>query len=458
MSSSTTSSTAKMPKGIPFIIGNEAAERFCYYGMRAILVVYMTQYLFGMNGQLAHVDEPTAKGWYHLFCSAAYFTPLIGAIISDVFWGKYKTIMRLSIVYAIGCFVLALVSNTAGMVVGLTLIAIGSGGIKPVVSANVGDQFTKENQHLIKKVFSVFYFAINFGSFFSTLLTPLLLECYGPKVAFSVPGFLMLLATLVFWIGRTRFTVMPPSGIKQYKDALTSPEGKKALLHLSGFFLIISFFWMLFDQSSAAWILQADRMDRVVDLRFWIFQADWMRFEPLASQTHAMNPIMVMLFIPVFTYGIYPWIQKLVNVTPMRKMTVGMLVAALSFVIIAVAEQHLQDGEVVHIIWQFWAYILLTMAEIMVSITSLEFAYTQAPTNMKSIIMGLYLLSTTIGNLFTAAVNFFIINPDGTVKLQGADYYWFFTALIVLASAIFGVASIFYKEESYIQEHGQAAT
>ncbi|MBF0105454.1 MAG: POT family MFS transporter [Deltaproteobacteria bacterium] len=458
MNLQTNSGAAEMPKGVPYIIGNEAAERFCYYGMRAILVVYMTQYLFNMQGQLAKVDPATAKAWYHLFSSAVYFTPLMGAVISDVFWGKYLTIIRLSLVYAVGCFVLALFGNTAGMFVGLTLIAIGSGGIKPVVSANVGDQFTKDNQHLMKKVFSIFYFAINFGSFFSTLLTPVLLKWYGPKVAFSVPGFLMILATLVFWVGRKRFTVVPPAGIRQYKDALLSPAGKKALIHLSGFFLIVSFFWMLFDQSSAAWILQAEKMDRVVDLRFFIFQYDWLHFELLASQTHAMNPVLVMILIPIFTYGIYPALQKFFNVTSLRKMTLGMFVAALSFVIIAMAEAHLQNGEVVGVIWQLWAYILLTCAEVMVSITALEFAYTQAPPNMKSIIMGLYLLSVTLGNLIAAGVNYFIKNPDGSEKLAGADYFWFFTILMVIAAVVFAISSKFYKEESYIQEDaGKAA-
>jgi len=97
-----------LPSGIPYIIGNEAAERFSFYGMRAILVVFMTQYLLGDNGELAVMSEDDAKGWYHYFLSAVYFTPILGALLADGVLGKFRTIILLSIVYVIGNFVLAL--------------------------------------------------------------------------------------------------------------------------------------------------------------------------------------------------------------------------------------------------------------------------------------------------------------------------------------------------------------
>src|SRR5690606_20028323 len=128
-----------------------------------------------------------------------------GALLADVFWGKYKTILTLSIVYCLGHLALALDETRLGLSVGLGLIAIGSGGIKPCVSAHVGDQFGKKNFHLVSKIFSWFYFSINFGSFISTLMTPWLLRNYGPHWAFGVPGGLMLIATIVFWMGRKRF-------------------------------------------------------------------------------------------------------------------------------------------------------------------------------------------------------------------------------------------------------------
>src|SRR5512135_2395608 len=146
--------TDRMPPGIPFIIGNEAAERFCFYGMRTILVVFMTKYLLDPSGVLPVMQPEEAKGWFHLFVSAVYFLPFLGAIFSDAFWGKYRTILWLSLVYCLGSLALAWDSTRLGLLLGLSLIALGSGGIKPCVSANVGDQFGQRNQHLLSKAFS----------------------------------------------------------------------------------------------------------------------------------------------------------------------------------------------------------------------------------------------------------------------------------------------------------------
>src|SRR5258708_3761445 len=99
--------TTEMPPGVPYIVGNEAAERFSYYGMRAILYVFMTQYLMNAQGQPDHMTEEEARGFTHLFFASAYFFPLIGAIVADLFLGKYLTIMSLSIVYCLGHLSLA---------------------------------------------------------------------------------------------------------------------------------------------------------------------------------------------------------------------------------------------------------------------------------------------------------------------------------------------------------------
>src|SRR5438552_12449749 len=90
-----------MPPGIPYIVGNEAAERFNFYGMRAVLVVFMTKYLVDRSGAPAPMNENDANYWYHQFLSANYFFPTLGAIVSDAFWGKYKMIIRLSLVYCL---------------------------------------------------------------------------------------------------------------------------------------------------------------------------------------------------------------------------------------------------------------------------------------------------------------------------------------------------------------------
>jgi POT family proton-dependent oligopeptide transporter len=133
--------TDKMPPGVPYIVGNEAAERFSYYGMNGILVFFMTHYLLNRQGQPAHMDPDQAGAWYHTFVSCVYLLPLLGALLGDAILGKYRTILYLSIVYCFGHLTLALDHTRVGLALGLGLIALGAGGIKPCVSANVGDQF-----------------------------------------------------------------------------------------------------------------------------------------------------------------------------------------------------------------------------------------------------------------------------------------------------------------------------
>ena len=216
--------TDKMPPGILYIVGNEAAERFSYYGMNSILVIFMTHYLLDARGQADTMTAAQAEAWYHTFTSFAYILPVLGAFLADAILGKYRTILILSIVYCFGHFTLAINDTRLGLVAGLGLIALGAGGIKPCVSANVGDQFGASNQHLLPRVFSWFYFSINFGSAFSTILIPQLLDRHGPRVAFGTPGIFMVIATIVFWLGRKKFAHIPPVGVRNYAKELFQRE------------------------------------------------------------------------------------------------------------------------------------------------------------------------------------------------------------------------------------------
>ena len=437
--------TTGMPKGIPYIIGNEAAERFSFYGMRTILVIFMTRYLMDSAGNPALMTGDEAKSYYHLFVSAVYFLPILGAIIADVFFGKYRTIISLSVVYCLGHLALALDETRLGLAIGLTLIAIGSGGIKPCVSAHVGDQFGKTNQNLLGKMFSWFYFSINLGAFASTLLTPWLLKNYGPHVAFGVPGLLMLLATVFFWMGRNKFVHIPAGG-KAFLKETFSREGLGSMAKLFTIYVFVAMFWALFDQTGSAWVLQAERMNR-----------HFLGFEWLSSQIQAINPILIMVFIPIFSYVVYPAINKVFVLTPLRKIAIGFFVTVPAFLIPALVQARIDAGEVPSIAWQFLAYAIITAAEVFVSITCLEFSYTQAPKKMKSLVMACFLMSVSLGNIFTGAVNFFIQNPDGTSKLAGPSYFLLFAGAMLLTAIIFIPVAMFYKEETYIQDEDDAA-
>lgn len=430
--------TDKMPPGIPYIVGNEAAERFSFYGMRAILVVFMTQYLRDASGMLAPMNEAEASTWYHLFLSTNYFFPIFGAIIADAFFGKYRTIFWLSLVYCGGHLALALDDTRLGLVIGLTLIAIGSGGIKPCVSANVGDQFGVSNQHLLSKAFGWFYFSINFGSFFSILLIPWVLENHSANLAFGIPGILMAIATVIFWLGRYKFVHIPPAGRSFLRENFNR-AGWATIGRIAILYVFVAIFWSLWDQSGGRWVLQATKMDLTFAGFTW-----------LPSQIQAVNSIMILAFIPLFQYLIYPAIDKIFPLNPLRKIGLGIFVSGVAFLVSAWIESRISAGATPNIAWQLPAYALLTAAEIMVSITALEFAYTQAPKHMKSVIMSLYLLAISAGNLITAAVNFAIARLD--LELQGANYYLFFTALAMAASVIYVFFARRYREQTHLQD------
>jgi POT family proton-dependent oligopeptide transporter len=364
---------------------------------------------------------------------------MIGAVVSDAFFGKYKTIFWLSLVYCAGSVVLALDHTRLGLTLGLTLIAIGSGGIKPCVSSHVGDQFGSDNQHLLSRAFGWFYFSVNFGSFFSILLIPWLLEHYGPMPAFGVPAVLMLLAAFVFWLGRFKFAHIPPTGKTFLRDTFCK-EGMLTLGRIAIIYAFVAIFWSLWDQSGGEWVTQAEKMN-----------LDFAGITWLSSQIQALNAIMILAFIPLFQYLIYPAIDKVYPLTPLRKIGLGLIVTGLSFFVSAWIETQIAAGLRPNIGWQIPAYALLSAGEVMVSITGLEFAYTQAPKHMKAMVQALYLLAVSAGNFFTAAVHWFIANPDGSVKLHGAAYYNFFAWLSIGCVVVYVFIAKAYQEKSYLQ-------
>lgn len=435
-----------MPQGIPYIIGNELAERFSFYGMRAILYLFMTTALVTHGGAADLMSAAKAKEWTHYFIAAVYFTPLLGALISDLWLGKYKTIICLSLVYCLGHVALAIDNTRSGLVVGLSLIAIGAGGIKPCVSAHVGDQFASTNAHLLSKAFNWFYLSINLGAVVSQLLTPLLLEWYGPHVAFGVPGVLMFVATVVFWMGRNTFAHVPADRAGFIKD-FCDPKFLRALAGLIPLFILIAAFWSIFDQSTSAWVEQAKKMD---------LHVFGMELNP--AQVQAINPFFILVLIPVFTLVIYPKVGKFTEFTPLRRIGVGFLLTLATIYVSAWIEQQISAGAKPSIGWQALSFLLITSAEILISITALEFSYTQAPRRLKSLIMSLDLLSVALGNFFTARVNAYIEKVGAAANLSGANYWWFFLKVTAVTTVLFMIVSLFYKGRTYLQDEAEATS
>ncbi|XP_045396120.1 solute carrier family 15 member 2 isoform X2 [Lemur catta] len=348
------------PLSIAFIVVNEFCERFSYYGMKAVLTLYFLYFL--------HWNEDTSTSIYHAFSSLCYFTPILGAAIADSWLGKFKTIIYLSLVYVLGHVIKSLgalpilggpVVHTVLSLVGLSLIALGTGGIKPCVAAFGGDQFEEKHADERTRYFSVFYLSINAGSLISTFVTPMLrgdVQCFGEDcyaLAFGVPGLLMVIALVVFAMGSKMYKKPPPEGnivaqvfkcvwnrsedipkrqhwldwaAEKYPKQLIADV--KALTRVLFLYIPLPMFWALLDQQGSRWTLQATKMNG--NLGFFVLQPD---------QMQVLNPFLVLVFIPLFDLVIYRLISKCgINFSSLRKMAVGMILACLAFAVAAAVE------------------------------------------------------------------------------------------------------------------------
>lgn len=500
-----------LPPQTKYIIGNEACERFCFYGMKAILMVYMTDVLL--------MSKNNAQEIVHLFNAVIYVLPLIGAWLADKFLGRYKTILFISLIYCLGNAVLA-TSDLAPCVetkkqilfCGLFIIAIGTGGIKPCVSAFVGDQAGGFDSRTMTRIYSAFYWSINFGSFFAMLIIPFVRDNWGYGIAFAIPGIFMALSTFVFWLGHptykhkapaqpdfisilicrvfggarkacekfggekvaattatalriAAFIVIAPivialavmayngaeelatlSGLDEtqvslcallavvlYTVAITvaglklaatlrvrnffgtlgsmifntkeqtvqlyneeDRKGARNMVRILITFLLVIPFWSLFDQTASSWLIQGKSMH---ELHFSLFGLD-INFG--AEQMQSLNPLLVMGLIPMLTLLVYPKVKKLAR--PLVRMGVGIVLAGISFGLVAVLQSILDSGVQLNILWQGIPYLVLTVAEILVSTTGLEYAYTAAGEKLKSIVSSFWSLTIALGNVLVICI------------------------------------------------------
>ncbi len=509
------------PPQTKYIVGNEACERFSFYGMKSILVLYMVNALA--------MSESDAMEVAHLFNALIYILPLLGAWIADRFLGRYRTILYVSLFYCLGHGVLATADLTQSLEIkrwilltGLFIIALGAGGIKPCVSAFVGDQVGGFDSKTMTRVYAAFYWSVNFGSFFSFLVIPWVHKNWGYSWAFAIPGIFMALATFIFWCGRRQyrhkapaqpefvpalmcrmfrgakvacerfggaavsrststaiqiaaFIVVAPivfllgaqvqdgavtlaalsgagetaagfcglaalllyvaalilAGLKaaasfglqnffgttgsmifnkrSVTEQLYSDEQRKEarnMLRVLTVFLLIIPFWSLFDQTSTSWILQGRTMQ---EIQFSIFGVS---FFFGAEEMQSINPAFVMTLVPILTLLVYPYIGKWSS--PLKRMGLGIVLAGGSYGIVAWLQTRLDAGEQLSILWQIIPYFVITVAEILVSTTGLEYAYTSAGDKLKSIVSSFWYLTSTMGNFLVIYLTGLVNHPAST--------------------------------------------
>eukprot|EP01114_Cavostelium_apophysatum_P016447 TRINITY_DN4682_c0_g1_i1.p1 TRINITY_DN4682_c0_g1~~TRINITY_DN4682_c0_g1_i1.p1 ORF type:complete len:512 (+),score=76.92 TRINITY_DN4682_c0_g1_i1:149-1684(+) len=455
------------PTSVYFILANEVCERFSFYGMKAVLYLYLNEYL--------HFSKENSYSIYHAFILIAYLFPILGGVLSDAYLGKYRTILYLSIVYALGSIAMSVTAIPGitgnpphwwGITIGLPLIAFGTGGIKPCVSAFGGDQFTVDQEDMLATFFNFFYLSINIGSVASIFLTPLLRIHVGYYASFGVPAVLLIIATICFFAGRNSYKHVPPGtnaigtvfrvirfaiaemwrmrrvkniAVSHWLDRAEARFSKETIVEVKSVLAVIwvliplPIFWALFDQSGSTWVEQAKEMDLSVG-----------KWKIAPDQTGTLNPLCVLFLVPLFDRIVYPFLTKKLKIQmrPLRRMKIGMIFTAISFAIAGGLQMFIDKNPgKVSVAWQIPQNVIMTTGEVMISISGLEFSYSQAPKSMKSVIMSMWLLTVAIGN----AVVILVVK---STPLKLAYSFFLFGGLMLV---FFGIFLLITRNYRYVE-------
>jgi len=259
----------------------------------------------------------------------------------------------------------------------------------------------------------------------------------------------MALATLILWLGRKKYRPVKPAG-KAFFAEFRNRDSLMALGKVSLVFLFLILFWAVYEQTSTLWVKQAQGMNNQIFANCSFLPDSIQNFKILPSQVQAVNPLLILTLIPVFTRWLYPWWHRTWGHGTLPKIAVGLFLTAIAQIFPFCFEIAAQKGIVLNIAWQILGYLILTTAEVFVSVTSLEFAYTQSPKSMKSVVMGIYLMTITAGNFFVAGINF--LCEKNSEFLAGNSYYLFFLILALANAILFLVVSRFYEEKTILQD------
>jgi POT family proton-dependent oligopeptide transporter len=207
-------------------------------------------------------------------------------------------------------------------------------------------------------------------------------------------------------------------------------------------FALIPIFFSLFDQTNSTWVLQGQKMA----------PADVFGFTVGAEEMQSMNPLFVMILVPLFTLGIYPHIGRIAS--PLNRMTIGMFLAGGSYLVVAALQTHIEHGEQVSVLWQTLPYFVLTAAEVLVSTTGLEFAFREAAPEMKSIIMSFWLLAIAVGDLFIAVLTKLLSDGTGNASVS-THRFMQYAELTFVVAILFSIVSAFYKYRDQAAARGK---
>jgi amino acid/peptide transporter len=407
------------PKGLYLLFFTEMWERFSYYGMRAILILYLTKKF--IEGGLG-MDEKYAMLLYGYFTGFVYFTPLIGGWLADRYLGKRLAVMIGGVTMMLGQFTLFGLNSTTGLYIGLLLLIIGNGFFKPNISTLVGGLY-KDGDSRRDAAFTIFYMGINLGAMIAPLVIGVVTDnmfattnedgsiAYGYRYGFLVSGIGMLLGQVIFNLLGTKYLgdlgTKPVGAVSDTEVAKVqksiNPETGKELdekdekQRISVIFILLIFavfFWAGFEQAGSSLSLYTDKyIDRSIG-----------SFEIPTSWFQSVNPLFIVTLAPLFTlFWASPIGRRLT--TPV-KMGVGMIILGVGFLFMigAVAERS-ANGDVddvnnkAALMWLIMTYLLHTIGELCISPVGLSVVTKLSPPKLASVLMAVWMLSSFFANI-----------------------------------------------------------
>lgn len=422
------------PKGLYFLFAVEMWERFSYYGMRALLVLYMVKVLSFSDRDAGHV--------YGLYTGLVYLTPLIGGYIADRYAGQKKSVIVGAFLMMLGHFVLAL-PGLSFFYIALAFLIIGNGFFKPNISTMVGELY-EDNDPRRDSGFTIFYMGVNLGAFFSPLICGTLGETIGFHYGFASAGIGMFIGLLIFLWGQNKFLkdIGEAPGCKdikhiQEKDTCDAPLTKEEKQRISVIFIIMFFsifFWASFEQAGSSMTLFADRSaDRIIPFFNTVFPVSWFQ---------SVNPLFIMIFAPLFSKL---WIDLAdINKNPSlpSKFALGLLLVSFGFVIMTAAAAFSETGKV-SFLWLIGVYLFHTLGELCISPVGLSMVTKLAPLKFASLLMGTWFLASFFANLIAG----FFAGSYGSLKT--AEFFMIPAVITGISAAVLVLISGFVKKRMH---------
>lgn len=421
--------TKKHPKGLAILFFTEMWERFSFYGMRAILVLFLTKETLGDNPGLGWTSSEALVlyGWYTML---VYVMSIPGGIIADKFLGQKKTVFFGGLFIAAGQLTLA-IDSTVAFYTGLVLIISGVGLLKPNISTMVGGLY-KQGDPRRDSGFTIFYIGINIGAASAPLLVGYIGEVYGWHYGFGLAGIGMLLGLVVYIWGHKylkevgNFVPAPKVEGSSKNKPLTKIEKDRVIVLLISF-LIVIVFWAAYEQAGGLMNLYTkEKINRVI-----------FGWEIPASLFQSVPAIFVIIFgTAVASF----WAKRQLKgkeSSSLFKMAIGTIVMGTGFLMMTGAALEAQSGTKAMLIWLILSYLLQVIGELSISPVALSFITKLAPVKYSSIMMGIYFAATGLGNKVAGLVG---------ELAQSAGELEVFTGIFIFCIAFGALLLVFFKK------------